>query len=102
MGTSAKKSPINSSNKATLEKVNISSHAELAAAILPLLGGKENITAIDNCITRLRLDVVDSSLIDKTALTKITAGVLILNKTTAQVIVGTEVEFVADEFRKLA
>ncbi|MGL4624859.1 MAG: PTS transporter subunit EIIC [Culicoidibacterales bacterium] len=61
------------------------------------LGGATNIVKVDNCATRLRLDVVDSDLIDEGALKKLGAkGVMKLNKTTAQVIVGTQVEFVAD------
>jgi PTS system N-acetylglucosamine-specific IIC component len=84
-----------------IEKIKIDSHADLAAAILVYLGGKENVVTVDNCITRLRLDVVDSTLIDKKAITKITAGVLVPSKTAVQVIVGTEVEFVATELHKL-
>ncbi len=76
-------------------------HGELAAAILPHLGGKENIVSIDNCITRLRLDVKDSSIVDSAKIKKLTSGVIIPNKKTVQVIIGTEVEFVATEFTKL-
>ncbi|MGL6229419.1 MAG: glucose PTS transporter subunit EIIB, partial [Culicoidibacterales bacterium] len=61
------------------------------------LGGADNLVKVDNCATRLRLDVVDSSLIDEKELKKLGAkGVMKLNKTTAQVIVGTKVEFVAE------
>jgi len=77
------------------------SHAELAAALLPLLGGKENITEVDNCITRLRLEVKDSSIINQKAIKKISSGLILPNKTSVQVIIGTEVEFVAEEFKKL-
>jgi PTS system N-acetylglucosamine-specific IIC component len=83
------------------EKVELGSHAEVALMILPLLGGKENIVTVDNCITRLRLDVKDSSIVQKDELNKIVSGVLIPSKTAVQVIIGTEVEFVADEFIKL-
>ncbi len=76
-------------------------HAELAAALLPLLGGKENITEVDNCITRLRLGVKDSSIINQKAIKRITSGLILPNKKSVQVIIGTEVEFVAEEFKKL-
>jgi len=76
-------------------------HADIAAAILPLLGGKENIVEIDNCITRLRLEVKDSGLVRKDALNQVVSGVLVAGKTAVQVIIGTEVEFVATEFKKL-
>ena len=78
-----------------------SSHAEVAAAILPLLGGKNNIVEVDNCITRLRLTVKDSSIVDQKAIKKITAGIIVPSKTAVQVIIGTEVEFVTEEFNKL-
>ena len=78
-----------------------SSHAELAAALLPLLGGKGNIVEVDNCITRLRLTVKDSSVVNQVAIKKISSGLIIPSKTAVQVIIGTEVEFVAEEFNKL-
>lgn len=78
-----------------------SSHAELAAAILVHLGGKSNLTVIDNCITRLRLEVKDSAIVNVPELKKITAGVIVAGKKSVQVIVGTEVEFVAKELKKL-
>ncbi|WP_300359451.1 N-acetylglucosamine-specific PTS transporter subunit IIBC [Fusobacterium sp.] len=77
------------------------SHAELAAALLLLLGGKENVVSIDNCTTRLRLEVKDSSLVNDAEIKKLVPGVLKPNKTNVQVIVGTQVEFVADEMKKL-
>lgn len=76
-------------------------HADLAAALLPLLGGKENIVSVDNCTTRLRLEVKDSSLVKDNEIKKLVPGVLRPNKTNVQVIVGTQVEFVADEMKKL-
>ena len=78
-----------------------SSHAELAATLLILLGGKENIVSVDNCTTRLRLEVKDSSIIKDGEIKKLVPGVLKPNKTNVQVIVGPQVEFVADEMRKL-
>ncbi len=81
--------------------VGTGSHAELAAALLPLLGGKENLVSIDNCITRLRFEVKDSSVINDAEIKKLVPGVLKPSKTNVQVIVGTEVQFVADELKKL-
>ena len=76
-------------------------HAELASTLLVLLGGKENIVSVDNCTTRLRLEVKDSSIINDAEIKKLVPGVLKPNKTNVQVIVGTQVEFVADEMKKL-
>lgn len=75
---------------------------ELYEHYIEYLGGADNIVKVDNCATRLRLDVVDSSMINEVALKKIGAkGVMKLNRTTAQVIVGTKVEFVADGIKAL-
>ncbi|MBO9130975.1 PTS transporter subunit EIIB [Bacillus sp. 165] len=74
----------------------------VGASYLAGLGGKENITEVDNCATRLRLTVKDAGLIDEAALKKAGAkGVKKLNNTSVQVIVGTNVEFVAEEMKKL-
>lgn len=76
---------------------------DLAYQILPLLGGIENLLEIDNCITRLRLNVKDSSLIDEKAIKKLgIPGVLKTGKSSVQVIIGTQVEFVANALKKLA
>ena len=77
-------------------------YAVTAELILKGLGGSENITSIDNCITRLRLEVKDQSLVDE-KLIKLAgvAGVIRPGKTSVQVIIGTHVQFVADEFKKL-
>lgn len=65
-------------------------------------GGKENIASIDNCITRLRLEVKDITLVnDKVIKSAGVAGVMKPGKTSVQVIIGTKVQFVADAFSKL-
>ncbi|MBI6874969.1 glucose-specific PTS transporter subunit IIBC [Clostridium aciditolerans] len=52
-------------------------NAELPAAILKALGGKENITNLDACITRLRVSVNDIKNVDKAELKKLgAAGVM--------------------------
>ncbi len=76
---------------------------EVAAGILEGLGGKENIAEIDHCVTRLRLEIKDYLLVDEK---KIKAaggkGVLRPSKTSVQVIIGLQVQFVHDELKKLA
>ena len=42
-----------------------------ANALLPLLGGKENIASAAHCATRLRLVLVDDSKVDKEAIGKL-------------------------------
>lgn len=66
------------------------------------LGGDANVTSIDNCTTRLRLEVKDMSKVDEKKIKS--SGIIGTNKVSAhniQVIVGTEVQFVADEMNKL-
>lgn len=75
---------------------------EIAAIILEGVGGKGNLTSIDNCITRLRLEVVDYTKVDEKKIKSAgVAGVIRPGKTSVQVIIGTKVQFVADEFKKL-
>jgi N-acetylglucosamine PTS system EIICBA or EIICB component len=70
---------------------------ELAKAYIGALGGKENIVSVDNCVTRLRVGVKDNSIIKDKNLTALGArGVIRPGKGNIQVIVGTNVQFVAD------
>lgn len=85
----------------TVETSGASDNAQLAAILLPLLGGKENIVIVDNCTTRLRLEVKDSSIVKEAEIKKYVPGVLKPSQTAVQVIVGPQVEFVADELKKL-
>ncbi|MEF9990871.1 MAG: N-acetylglucosamine-specific PTS transporter subunit IIBC [Romboutsia sp.] len=76
---------------------------QIAARILEGLGGKENLVSIDNCVTRLRLEVKDQSKIDEKVIKSAgIAGIIRPGKNSIQVIVGTKVQFVADELKKLA
>ncbi|WP_342503120.1 N-acetylglucosamine-specific PTS transporter subunit IIBC [Bacillus sp. FSL K6-1000] len=72
-----------------------------ASMLVEGLGGKDNITTIDHCATRLRLTVEDTNLLNEVTLKKAGAkGVLTSGKTSVQIIIGTNVEFVADDLRK--
>ena len=73
-----------------------------AAAVLAAVGGKENVKTVDCCATRLRFELGDSALVDEAACKKAGAlGVMIINKGAAQVIIGTQVQAVAEELKKL-
>lgn len=77
-------------------------YAAMAKAILEGVGGADNVTSVDNCITRLRLEVKDRLLVDEKKLKASgAAGVIRPGKTSVQVIIGPKVQFVADEFKKL-
>lgn len=74
----------------------------VASVILEGIGGKENVVSIDNCITRLRLEVKDYTLVNEKKIKSAgVAGVIRPGKTSVQVVVGTQVQFVAEEFEKL-
>ena len=74
----------------------------MAKVILEGVGGKDNVTSIDNCITRLRLEVKDRLLVDEKVIKSSGAsGVIRPGKTSVQVIIGPKVQFVHDEFKKL-
>ncbi len=75
-----------------------------ATALLPLLGGKENIASAAHCATRLRLVLVDDSKIDKAAIDRLD-GVkgCFSNAGQIQIIFGTGiVNKVFAEFSKVA
>ena len=77
-------------------------YAKTAAAILEGIGGKANITSVDNCITRLRLEIKDQALVNEKQIKAAgVAGVIRPGKNSVQVIIGTKVQFVADELKKL-
>lgn len=73
----------------------------LANQLIPLLGGGDNIEEIDYCTTRLRLRVKESANVDDKGIKKLVPGVLKPSKNSVQVIVGPEVEFVAEEIKRV-
>ncbi len=87
--------------EATVELAN-NDYTAIAATILEGLGGKANITSVDNCITRLRLEVKDNTVVNEKKIKEAgVAGVIRPGKTSVQVVIGPKVQFVADEFKKL-
>lgn len=74
----------------------------VAEIILAGLGGKENVTSLDNCVTRLRLEVKDYTAVDEAKIKSAgISGIIRPSKSSVQVIVGTKVQFVADEMKKM-
>ena len=74
----------------------------MASIILEGLGGKANVTSVDNCITRLRLEIKDYTAVDEKKIKSAgVSGVIRPSKTSVQVVIGPKVQFVADEFKKL-
>ncbi|QCR39149.1 PTS sucrose transporter subunit IIBC [Microbacterium sp. SGAir0570] len=61
------------------------------------LGGKDNIVQLDNCATRLRLEVADTSRVDSDALKRAgAAGTMVSGPKSVQVVYGLNVQFVKD------
>ncbi|MDN2484284.1 N-acetylglucosamine-specific PTS transporter subunit IIBC [Kosakonia sacchari] len=87
------------------QDVNVSGNTEqdvsgLARQYIAAIGGSSNLTGIDACITRLRLTVKDSSLVNESMAKRLGAsGVIRLNKTGVQIIVGFVAEKIADAMR---
>lgn len=74
---------------------------ELGAAIMEALGGKENIKEIDNCISRLRLVLKDTSLVNENSLKKTgSLGLIKVSDTQVQVVYGAKVEKAAAELKR--
>lgn len=77
-------------------------YAAMARTILRGLGGAENLLSIDNCITRLRLEIRDETKVDEDVIRSAgVPGVIRAGKNAVQVVIGTQVQFVADDLKKL-
>jgi len=87
------------------QDVNVSTNGEqdvsgLARQYIAAVGGSANLTGIDACITRLRLNVNDSSLVNEAMAKRLGAtGVIRLNKTSVQIIVGFVAEKIANAMK---
>ncbi|MCX5227751.1 PTS transporter subunit EIIC [Streptomyces sp. NBC_00233] len=60
----------------------------IAAAILPLVGGAENISSVAHCMTRLRLGLRDRSLVQDEALKALPAVMGVVEDDTYQIVLG--------------
>ena len=74
---------------------------ELGRAIMEALGGRENILEIDNCISRLRLVLKDTAVVDDSSLKKTgSLGIIRINESNMQVVYGAKVEKAASELKR--
>ncbi len=75
--------------------------SERGAAYVAALGGRENITSVDACTTRLRLIVVDNQRIDDAALAALgSRGIIRPSAKAAQIVLGPVADLVAEEIRQ--
>lgn len=69
--------------------------------MIEALGGSDNLTSVDYCTTRLRVTVKDAEETNEKDLKRHGAmGVMKVNKTNVQVVIGTAVEFLGDAMKK--
>ncbi|MCW0936889.1 MULTISPECIES: N-acetylglucosamine-specific PTS transporter subunit IIBC [Pantoea] len=74
----------------------------LARRYIGAIGGSANLTSIDACITRLRLNVNDAAQVNEAVAKRLGAsGVIRLNKQSVQIIVGTQAESIASAMKKV-
>ncbi|MDU3835084.1 MAG: PTS glucose transporter subunit IIBC [Enterobacter hormaechei] len=64
--------------------------SEMAPALVAAFGGKENITNLDACITRLRVSVADVAKVDQPGLKKLGAAGVVVAGSGVQAIFGTK------------
>jgi len=69
--------------------------------ILAGLGGAANIIEIEGCITRLRTEVKDPSLVNDAALKRTGAHGVVRSGQVVQVVVGPEADSLADDIQDL-
>ncbi|QXV58248.1 glucose PTS transporter subunit EIIB [Amycolatopsis sp. TNS106] len=72
-----------------------------AEKILAGLGGAENVIEVEGCITRLRCELEDVSLLDEAALKAAGAMGVVRMGAGVQVIVGPEADNIASEIEDL-
>lgn len=74
---------------------------KLSEQLFKLAGGKENIISVDNCFTRLRLEVKNLDNVDVVEIKKAGAKeVLISGEDYIQIVLGPKVKEVAAYFRE--
>lgn len=74
---------------------------EHAIAVLVALGGNENITNLDACITRLRVSVKDVKNVNKAGLKKLGAAGVLEVGNSVQAIFGTRAEHIKTEIKEV-
>ena len=75
--------------------------ADKAEAIVAGLGGADNIVEIEPCITRLRTEVRDASMVDQKALKAAGAHGVLQSGTIIQVVVGPEADTLASDIEDI-
>lgn len=75
---------------------------DIAIIYVEALGGRENIVLIESCITRLRVQLNDISLVDEEKILSTgVSGIVKIGNTHLQLIVGTQVDFIVDSMNDI-
>ncbi|MDQ4037622.1 MAG: PTS glucose/sucrose transporter subunit IIB [Actinomycetota bacterium] len=72
-----------------------------AEQIVAGLGGADNIVEIEPCITRLRTEVADASLVDESVLKAAGAHGVMRSGKVIQVVIGTQADTIASDIEDL-
>ncbi len=72
-----------------------------AQKIIEALGGASNIVEIEPCITRLRCELSDGSVVDEKALKALGAHGVMRSGNIVQVVVGPEADTIASDIEDL-
>lgn len=82
--------------------LNHSNYYYMAKKILENIGGKENVIDVESCVTRLRLELKDDSLVNEENIKRTGAGgIMRFGENEIQVIIGVEVNRITKEFKRL-
>lgn len=73
---------------------------KVAKEVLKLVGGKDNVSGLEHCTTRLRFTLVDDSIVDVDALENVNGVLKVIINSQCQVVIGNEVNEVYNEVVK--
>ncbi|MGK4213977.1 PTS transporter subunit EIIC, partial [Bacillus paralicheniformis] len=77
-------------------------HQSMAEGILKHIGGRENVVTCENCITRLRMKLKDTSFADEAQLKQLGAhGVVKIDQHHIQIVIGTDAGNVKKDLQNL-
>lgn len=74
---------------------------ERAAKILAAIGGPDNVIELEPCITRLRCELEDNSLVDERALRALGVHGVVRMGGAVQIVVGPEADTIASDIEDL-
>lgn len=75
---------------------------DIASGVLAGIGGKDNVSSVDYCATRLRFEIRDYTAVNEKAIKAAgAAGVIRPSQKSCQVVIGPKVQFIYDELKKM-